>query len=576
MNFKTWQISLLDAADPIARLRDLLNQQRARQRDFTDHNVWIRAFEAAEIEPYLEALGTPDDQPLWGLPFAIKDNIDLANVETTAGCPAYGYTPDESAPVVADLIRAGAIPVGKTNLDQFATGLVGTRSPYGAARNAIDPRYIAGGSSSGSAIAVAAGLASFSLGTDTAGSGRIPAGFNGLVGFKPSRGTWSTRGVVPACRTLDCVSVFATSVGDAHRVRTIAARYDAADPFARRLDDVFIDPDTARYGTITGAHLDTVSPSYRNGYEGFLARLPNRTVIDPEDLFRAARLLYDGPWVAERASALGHFLETNADDIHPTTRAIITPGRDVAAVDYFDKAEQLAMHRRQCEALFESIDVLVLPTAPTIFTMEEVDADPIATNTRLGTFTNFVNLLDLCAIAIPAAPIDGLPFGVTLIANRGADDALLQIAARLLGEAPLDTPTPAGDDHLEFAVCGAHLRGQPLNDQLLDAGAAFVETTTTAARYGFYALPDNKRPALIRRPDPGAAIEVEIWRVPSRSIGPLLNLVAPPLGFGSLELANGRWVKGFIAEGIAADGARDISEFGGWRRYRAAQADTTA
>ncbi len=570
-DFQSWQRPILDAPRPLDALRDQLSDLRQQQKRFEPYNIWIHALDDAEIERYIARLGDPESQPLWGLPFAIKDNIDLAGVETTAACPAYGYTPDQSAFVVETLINAGAIPVGKTNMDQFATGLVGTRSPHGAVRNAIDPNYISGGSSSGSAVAVATGLASFALGTDTAGSGRIPAAFNGLVGFKPSRGLWSTSGVVPACRSLDCVSVFTRTVADARTIHRLANAFDSDDPYARQLARGDFPSSPPRYGVLGEQHLGSVAAPYRAAYQAFTERLPNRATIDATGLLEAARLLYEGPWVAERASALGDFLEFHAPDVHPVTREIIKQGFERTAVDYFDAADQLARHRRACEALFSEIDVVVVPTAPTIHTINAVTRDPITTNTQLGTFTNFVNLLDLCAVAIPAGQASGMPFGVTLISDRGTDEALLDVASNWCDPSRAASPAPVAERAATttFAVCGAHLTGQPLTDQLVDAGARLLETTTTAPQYRFYALPDGKRPALVRQSEGGVPIEVELFAVPKSAIGSLLDLVAPPLGFGSLELADGRWVKGFIAEGVAVSGSADISHFGGWRAYKA-------
>ena len=570
-DFQSWQRLILEAPQPLDALRERMRDLRQRQTRFDTHNIWIRALDDEEIERYVARLGDPASQPLWGLPFAIKDNIDLAGVETTAACPAYGYTADRSAFVVETLINAGAIPIGKTNMDQFATGLVGTRSPHGAVRNAIDPEYISGGSSSGSAVAVATGLASFALGTDTAGSGRIPAAFNGLVGFKPSRGLWSTSGVVPACRSLDCVSVFTRTVADAQRIHGLASAFDIEDPYARELEGDGFASAAPRYGVLGDEYLGPVSAPYRVAYRAFIEQLPNRTAIDPDGLLQAARLLYEGPWVAERTSAIRSFLEQNAQDVHPVTREIIQQGHERTAIEYFDAADRLARHRRECDALFSEIDVLVVPTAPTIHTVDAVARDPITTNTELGTFTNFVNLLDLCAVAIPAGRASGMPFGVTLISDRGTDDSLLEVAAVLCDGHAESSPIPRAKttETTTFAVCGAHLSGQPLNDQLVDAGARLLETATTAPRYRFYALPDGKRPALVRQSEGGVPIEVELFAVPKTAIGPLLDLVAPPLGFGSLELADGRWVKGFIAEGVAVAGSTDISHFGGWRAYKA-------
>ena len=373
--------------------------------------------------------------PLKGIPFAIKDNIDLANVPTTAACPAYAYVPKRSATVVERLLDAGAIPLGKTNMDQFATGLVGTRSPYGAVRNAVHPAYVAGGSSSGSAVAVRLGLAAFALGTDTAGSGRVPAAFNGVVGFKPTRGWWPTKGVVPACRTLDCVSVFTRTVADARTVAGVAGGFDAADPFSRRIAFTGFAAASARFGFAPPSALPFQSDAYRDLYAAFVARLPSQPQpVGLEPFDAAARLLYGGPWLAERFAAVGDFLAAQPHSVHPITRAVIAEGEKISAADYFRGAHRLAEHKREVETVFDAIDVLVLPTAPTIYTLAEVEREPFATNAALGAFTNFANLLDLCAIAIPAGETPcGLPFGVSLIAAAGRDRALLDTAELLLG-----------------------------------------------------------------------------------------------------------------------------------------------
>lgn len=401
------------------------------------HRVWIRRLEPSEVAPHLDRLAESDKaSPLRGVPFAIKDNIDLAGVPTTAGCPDYAYTPARSATVVERLVAAGAIPVGKTNMDQFATGLVGTRSPYGVVVNALRPDYIAGGSSSGSAVAVKLGLVPFALGTDTAGSGRVPAAFNELVGFKPTRGWWSTRGVVPACRTLDCVSVFTSSVGDARTVARIAGGFDEADPYARRIAFRGFDADATRYGFFDPGELPHVDESYRACYADFAEGLSGEPIrIDPAPFLEAAALLYDGPWLAERYAAIGCFLERHPDALLPVTRRVIACGNSLSAVDCFRAQYRLATLQRETERVFRRVDVLALPTAPAIYTLDEVEADPIGTNARLGTFTNFVNLLDLCALAVPAGRTTaGLPFGVTLASPAGSDFALLNAAASLRGE----------------------------------------------------------------------------------------------------------------------------------------------
>lgn len=409
-----------------------------------DHRVWIRRLEPHQIASYLDRLAATDGaSPLRGVPFAIKDNIDLAGVPTTAGCPDYAYTPVRSATVVERLVAAGAVPVGKTNMDQFATGLVGTRSPYGAVVNALRPDHIAGGSSSGSAVAAKLGLVAFALGTDTAGSGRVPAAFNELVGFKPTRGWWSTRGVVPACRTLDCVSVFAQSVGDAHTVARIAGGFDEADPYARRIALREFDEGSARYGFFDPWKLPHLDEAYRACYADFVDGLPGEPMrIDHAPFLEAADLLYDGPWLAERYAAVGCFLERHPDALLPVTRRVIAGGNNLSAVDCFRAQYRLATLKREAERAFRLVDVLAFPTAPRIYTRDEVEADPFDANARLGTFTNFVNLLDLCAVAVPAGrTAAGLPFGVTLASPAGFDFALLNAAGSLRGEPVLPSTT---------------------------------------------------------------------------------------------------------------------------------------
>lgn len=420
--------------DPTALAAELVGHGELHD----NHRVWIRRLEHREVVAHIERLTDVDktSAPLWGVPFAIKDNIDLAGVPTSAGCPDYAYEPGGSATVVERLIAAGAIPLGKTNMDQFATGLVGTRSPYGAVVNALQPDYIPGGSSSGSAVAVKLGVVPFALGTDTAGSGRVPAAFNELVGFKPTRGWWSTRGVVPACRTLDCVSVFASSVGDARTVARIAGGFDEADPYARRVAFREFDKETARFGFFDPDDLPHMDERYRASYADFVERLPGeRTRIDHAPFLEAAALLYDGPWLAERYAAIGCFLEQHPDALQPVTRRVIVGGKGLSAVDCFRAQYRLAALKREAERAFHRVDILAWPTAPRIYRLAEIEADPFGPNARLGTLTNFVNLLDLCAVAIPAGRTPaGLPFGVTLASPAGFDFALLNAAARLLGE----------------------------------------------------------------------------------------------------------------------------------------------
>ena len=550
--------------------REVFEQVGEAIRRGAGHCAWIHLLEDAALANHLDRLATldPAEHPLWGVPFAIKDNIDLAGCPTTAACPAYSYVPKESATVVDRLLAAGAVPVGKTNLDQFATGLVGTRSPYGAMRNAIDPDYIAGGSSGGSAVAVKLGMCSFALGTDTAGSGRIPAGFNGLVGFKPSFGWWSARGVVPACRTLDCVSVFAGSVADARAVAGVAGGFDFGDAYSRRIDFAGFDVSRPRAGVIDPERVSPCDADHAAAYRAFLASVEDTQVdIDPAPLFKAGRLLYEGPWLAERFAVLETFMAYRSDDMHPVTRDIIAGGEGPSAASAFHAQYELAELKREASRIFETADVLILPTAPTIFTIKEVERDPVATNSRLGVFANFVNLLDLCALAIPAGTLPtGLPFGVTLIAPAGRDHALLDYGARLLGESVATGERP-GETHI--AVCGAHLSGQPRNGELTRLDGYLVRSARTSARYRLYALPDGKRPALIRDETDGAAIAVEVWSLPTTAVGAFLAGIGQPLGLGRIELSDGAWVGGFIAEPVAVVGATEITRFGGWRAYRA-------
>ena len=548
--------------------------QEARQRAIDSHEaVWIHKIDGATLNRYVKNLEELDFEtsPLWGIPFAIKDNIDLEGVPTTAGCPDFAYEPERSATVVERLITAGAIPIGKTNLDQFATGLTGTRSPYGEVPNAFDQEYISGGSSSGSGVAVATGVVPFALGTDTAGSGRIPAAFNGLVGYKPTVGSWSTRGVVPACRTLDCVSVFTHSVADAHTVAAISEGFDSEEPFSRRIQQSSFDADRPRIGHLNLERADGIcSAVYTDLYDEFLASLSDsKTPVDPSPLLSAGKLLYEGPWLAERVVAVGQFIENHSDSVHPVTRSVIGNADNHDAVDCFESIYALQGLKREVDNIFDEIDVLVTPTSPTHYTRLEVASAPIDSNTHLGTFTNCVNLLDLCAVAIPAAETQrGLPFGVTLLAQAGRDHALLKAAADLLGEKASDEKELA--NHMHLVVCGAHMSGQPLNHDLTHRGARQVALTRTSSNYQFFALPDGKRPALIRTEADGAAIEVEVWSMPQHEVGGFLATVGSPLAIGSVELKDGRWVHGFVGDASAAESARNITEFGGWRRYREA------
>jgi allophanate hydrolase len=535
--------------------------------------------------------GSPRSPPLYGMPFAVKDNIDCAGIPTTAGCPGYAYVPAEDAPVVARLKAAGAILIGKTNLDQFATGLVGMRSPYGACANAFDASFVAGGSSCGSAIAVARGLVTFALGTDTAGSGRVPAAFNNVVGLKPSRGRLSNRGVVPACKSLDCVSVFALSGVDARAVLTAAEGHDPGDPYSRRLaaGEGWEPAGEFCFGVPRRSQLEFFGDTqYERLFDAAVARLEQlggkAIELDFAPFSEAAQLLYGGPWVAERVAAIGAFCESHPDALHPVLKRVLDDARRYTAADAFRAFHRLEELKRDTALAWEAIDVLVTPTAPTIYTREAVTADPLALNNNLGIYTNFVNLLDLAAVSVPAGfRADGLPFGVTLVAPAGSDLALCGLADRLqrqarlpLGATGSHLPPAEADDaavptgHVDLAVVGAHLAGFPLNTQLTSRGARLLGAAQTAPLYRLYALPGTTppKPGMARVERGGASIEVEIWRLPLAGFGAFVAEVPPPLAIGTVALADGSSVKGFLCEAVALEGAADISRFGGWRNFR--------
>jgi len=556
-----------------------------------DDKVWLHLAPRAELEARAAALESRgmDGLPLYGVPFAIKDNIDSAGHPTTAACPEYAYVAKVGAAVVDALLQAGAILIGKTNLDQFATGLVGVRSPYGVPGNSFDPSYVPGGSSSGSAVAVAAGLASFSLGTDTAGSGRVPAAFNNLVGLKPTRGLLSTRGVVPACRSLDCVSIFALTATDAAAVLRCARGFDAADPFSRR----GASPARAMPRSFAGCRIgvprddqlqffgNTETPGLFADFIKKLIKLEAIPVqIDFAPFLETARLLYEGPWVAERYAAIREFFEKQPEALHPVTRAITAGATRHSAIDAFTAYYRLKMLRRQTAPVWDAIDLLVTPTAGTIYKIAEVEADPVRLNSNLGYYTNFMNLLDLSAIAVPVGfQKDGLPFGATLAAPAFADEALCvlgDIAQRAMVKTmgatglplPIDSSPQESKDMIPVAVCGAHMSGLPLNGQLTERGARLARTCRTAPDYRLYALTEFKppRPGMVRTGE-GAAIEVEVWDVPPAAFGSFVDGIPAPLGIGTVTLEDGQQVKGFLCETHATKGARDITSLGGWRRF---------
>lgn len=570
---------------------------RQRATEYEDRNIWVHLLSAEEQQPWLEALADKDPAicPLWGIPFVIKDNIDLVGIPTTAGCPEFAYTPETSAQVVQQLIDAGAIPVGKANLDQFATGLNGTRSPYGPCHNAFDPDYISGGSSSGSAVAVALGLASFSLGTDTAGSGRVPACFNNLVGLKPTKGLLSSTGLVPACRSLDCISIFTLDTDDANTVLACAEGFDARDGFSRH--NGFANS-TRQYGLCNGPLRIGILPQkqlkffgdtrYEQAYAATLAALEDAGIelvtIDYTPFDEAARLLYEGPWVAERYIACEPLLKSRPEAIHPVVRAIVEPGNEPRATELFRAQYRLQALRLACLEQMQGLDTLLTPTAGRLFRIDEMLAEPILYNSQLGYYTNFMNLLDMTSVAIPTAfTTQGLPFGVTLVGDHFSDRRLLSIANRItrilplplgaLGDEPLPTDAPAcvSGDYTDLVVCGAHLEGLPLNWQLTERGARLKQRTDSAASYRLFALAGGpvQRPGMVRDELNGRAIEVEVWSVPTAELGSFVAAIPAPLGIGKVELADGRWLSGFICEASGLAGAEEITEYGSWRRWLA-------
>ena len=534
-----------------------------RAGEYASYNVWIKPPTWDFMEPYLKALEGMDEaeraaKPLWGIPFAVKDNIDIAGTPTTAGCPAYAYTPEQSATVVAKLIDAGAFPVGKTNLDQFATGLVGTRSPYGECENALDPALISGGSSSGSAVAVALGMAAFSLGTDTAGSGRVPAALNGLVGFKPPLGSWSTAGVVPACASLDCVTVFARTLDDCEAVDAVASGPDEACAWSREFDSSAVGafPRTVYVPRDEPNFYGSFAEEYRAAWHRALERLEGVARangarferIDTQWLSDIASILYDGAWVAERWSDLGAFVAEHADDVFPVTRTILESGNrpDLSAADAFAAYHTVFSARARARALLSDA-VLVMPTAGGTFTRDEVRVDPIRTNSLMGLYTNHCNLCDLVAVDVPAGEAsEKHPFGITFFSAAAAQGVLLS-AAEAFGQAA---------SSVTVAVCGQHMRGFALHSQLEDLGAEFLGAARTAPTYRLFALPGTLvKPGLLRSAPGGASIEVELYRMSAAAFGALVASAPAPLGFGSVELEDGSEVNGFLVEASAVVGA---------------------
>ncbi len=556
-----------------------------------DYNAWISLLNKEQIAAFIDALGPAPapHQPLWGIPFAVKDNLDLKDLPTTAGCPEYQFMPKTHAHVVQKLIDAGAIPVGKTNMDQFATGLNGTRSPYGICKNAKYKELISGGSSSGSAVSVALGHVVFSLGTDTAGSGRVPAALNGLVGLKPTRGLLSNSGLVPACQSLDSISIFAHTVADAACVLAIAQGEDQSDPYSRpnpyhnhpRYQGLPKNVSDIKLGIIPEAQLAFFGDNdYQNAYQTALDNLRQQGFslieIDYQCFNEAALLLYEGPWVAERYVAIESMITSKPEAIEPTVRQIIQGGAELKASDAFKAQYRLESLKKRCYQQLERVDAMLTPTIGKAYRIDELLAEPIQANSNLGYYTNFMNLLDLSAIAIPAGKTEHeVPFGITLCSFAFHDQRLIALANQLNQDSSPDMVS-ADNKTIPVVVCGAHLEGMPLNWQLKDRGATLIKTCQTQPCYRLYLLNDPPpllRPALVkqRHGEKGIAVEVEVWAVPTENFGSFVTEIPAPLGIGKVLLDDGSSISGFICDDYGLEGATDISKFGTWRRFIASR-----
>lgn len=572
---------------------EIIEQVYARIDAVADPCIFLCLFPKADLLAEAAGLGAYDaTKPLWGVPFVIKDNIDVAGKPTTAACPDFAYVPDETAFVVKRLQEAGALLIGKTNLDQFATGLVGVRTPYGAPKNAVDPQIVPGGSSGGSGVAVAHGIASFSLGTDTAGSGRVPAALNNIVGLKPTLGALSATGLVPACRTLDTISVFALTVEDAYTAYAAAAVYDPTDSYACRVStpalvaphaDLKIGIPSA--GSIRFEGDEAQATSFAATVAGLTAAGAEIVEIDFEPLYAIAEMLYFGPWVAERYVATESLITTNPDSLFPVTRKIIGSAEGISAADTFKGFYKMKKLVNSIAPAIKACDALCVPSIPTFASVADLEADPMGPNNMLGTYTNFVNLMNLSAITVPTlAREDGRPGSVTFIGQAGEDAqiAALGLLVEAWGERALGAtgwpyqaralPSDASDDVIRIAVCGAHMTGLPLNHTLTDRGARLVRTDKTAPDYGFFALPagDVARPGLVRiAQGQGAGVAVELWDMPVAAFGGFMKTIPAPLGIGTVALADGSAVQGFLCEAVAVQEAEDISDLADWRLYLA-------
>ncbi|WP_428645261.1 allophanate hydrolase [Roseibium sp.] len=576
---------------------DIVEEVYRRIDSIGDPGIFICLFDKAEVLEAAKALGAYDPaKPLWGIPFVIKDNIDVAGKPTTAACPAYEYVADEDAFVVARLKAAGAMPIGKTNLDQFATGLVGVRSPYQPPKNSVDPEIVPGGSSSGSAVAVGHGIVSFSLGTDTAGSGRVPGALNNIVGLKPTLGALSATGVVPACRTLDTISIFALTVEDAYTAYQAAAGYDEADAYSRAIATPALQPvpEKLRIGIPDAGSIEFCGDAVQEkSFADTVALLKSAGAeiveIDFTPFYDVAHMLYEGAWVAERHTVIEDLMRDNPEAVHPVTRKVVGAALNLTATDAFRGFYRLKDLSRKTEPVLAGLDLLCVPTMPTFYSVLDLEADPIGPNSRNGTYTNFVNLLDMCGLAVPVAPrSDGRPGSVTLLAAAGKDGFLAalgckleQLAPHTLGATGWNLPLPsevipqAWENELALAVCGAHMSGMALNHELTSRGGRFLEAAETSDAYSLYALAGGppKRPGLVRgEAASGGQIELEIWALPVDQVGSFLVGIPAPLGLGTLVLADGRSVTGFMCEAAGIKGAEDITSLGSWRKFVAGQA----
>ncbi len=557
---------------------DIVREVYRRIEAIGDPALFIHLRPMTDVVAEAEALGPNNNsQPLWGVPYVAKDNIDVAGIRTTAGCPDYAYAPAKDAFVIAQLRTAGALVIGKTNLDQFATGLVGVRSPFGVPRNAVDPEIVPGGSSSGSGVAVGHGLVTFSLGTDTAGSGRVPAALNNIVGLKPSLGSLSATGVVPACRTLDTISIFSGSVADAFAVFEVACAEDTADAYSKPIEAGQLSPLPASLsiGVPNAASRiffgdEAQSDSFNAALEHLTSLGATIVELDFSPFYAVAEMLYEGAWVAERYTVVEELMQTNPEALHPTTSLIIGAATKLSAADAFRGMYRLKELERTALATMADVDMLCVPTIPTFYSLADLEADPVTPNSNLGTYTNFVNLLDMCGIAFPTAPrSDGRPGSITLLGASGMDAELASVAAAFSGHAPASIPEDTPDaDEIALAVCGAHMSGMALNHELTSRGGRLLTATRTAPHYKLYALAGGppQRPGLLRV-EQGAEIELEVWALPKVFMGDFMAGIPAPLSIGTVSLADGQEAHGFLVETAGVQGAEDITHLGGWRAF---------